>query len=65
MELEDAVDMFGKSLQYEKHNRELRARAIYWRGEAYYRLGKFEEARADYVTFYGHPGSLILNENTL
>ncbi len=65
MELEDAVDMFGKSLQYEKHNRELRARAIYWRGEAYYRLGKFEEARADYVTFMGIPGSLILNENTL
>ena len=57
MELEDAVDMFGKSLQYEKHNRELRARAIYWRGEAYYRLGKFEEARADYVTFMGIPGS--------
>ena len=65
MELEDAVDMFGKSLQYEKYNRQLRARAFYWRGEAYYRLGRYEEARSDYATFLGIPGSMILSENAL
>jgi len=52
MEIEEAIDMFGKSLQYEKYNRQLRAKAIYWRGEAHYRLGEYEEARADYVTFW-------------
>lgn len=65
LELWDAVDMFGKSLQYEKYNRQLRARAIYWRGEAYYRLGKLEEAREDYVTFLGIPGSMGLEENSM
>jgi TolA-binding protein len=63
--LEGAVDMFNKSLQYEKYNRQLRARAIYWRGEAYYRLGRYEEARKDYVTFMGIPGSLNLNESSM
>lgn len=65
MEIEEAIDMFGKSLQYEKYNRQLRARAIYWRGEAYYRLGEYEKAREDYVTFLGIPGSMILEENTM
>ncbi|HBE43627.1 MAG TPA: hypothetical protein DDW27_21015 [Bacteroidales bacterium] len=65
MELEEAVVMFGKSLQYEKYNRQLRARAIYWRGEAFYRLGKYEEAKTDYITFLGIPGSMILSENLM
>jgi len=65
MELEDAVEMFDKSLQYEKYNRQLRARAIYWRGEAFYRLGKYEEARTDYITFLGIPGSMVLSENSM
>jgi len=63
LELEEAIDMFGKSLQFEKYNRQLRARAVYWRGEAYYRLGRYEEAKTDYVTFMGIPGSLILEES--
>jgi tetratricopeptide (TPR) repeat protein len=63
--LEGAVDMFNKSLQYEKYNRQLRARAIYWRGEAYYRLGRYEEAGKDYVTFLGIPGSLNLDESSM
>ena len=39
MEIEASIDMFDKSLKYEKYNMSVRARAIYWRGEAYYRLG--------------------------
>ena len=34
MEIEASIDMFDKSLKYEKYNRQFRARAIYWRGEA-------------------------------
>jgi tetratricopeptide (TPR) repeat protein len=65
MEMEAAADMFDKSLKYERYNRQMRARAVYWRGEAYYRLGMYENAKADYTTFLGIPGSMLLNENAL
>jgi TolA-binding protein len=62
MEIEASIDMFDKSLKYEKYNRPIRARAIYWRGEAYYRLGDYEKSRADYEMFMGIPGSMLLSE---
>ena len=65
MELEAAIDMFDKSLKYEKYNRQLRARAIYWKGEAYYRLGRYEEAKDAYTNFMGIPGSMSLTEYNL
>ena len=65
MELEAAIDMFDKSLKFEKYDRQVRARAIYWKGEAYYRLGRFEEAKAAYTNFLGIPGSMALSEYNL
>jgi tetratricopeptide (TPR) repeat protein len=65
MELQPAIDMFDKSLKYEKYSRPLRARAIYWRGEAWYRLGIFDNAIADYQQFMGIPGSMQLKEYNL
>jgi TolA-binding protein len=65
MELEPSIGMFEKSLKYEKYNRQLRSRAVYWKGEASYRLGRYEEAKNDYVTFLGIPGSSALGENSL
>jgi TolA-binding protein len=65
MELDASIGMFDKSLKYEKYNRQLRSRAIYWRGEASYRLGKYEDAKADYTTFLGIPGSSASGENNL
>jgi len=65
MELEPAIGMFEKSLKYEKYNRQLRSRAVYWKGEASYRLGRYEEAKADYITYLGIPGSSNLGENSL
>jgi len=62
MELENSVDMFDRSLKYEKYNRNLRARAIYWRGEAWYRLANYEKAQADYTEFMSVPGSMLLSE---
>ncbi len=62
LELEASIDMFDKSLKYEKYNRTLRARAIYWSGEAWYRLGNYENAKADYDEFMGIPGSMLLGE---
>jgi TolA-binding protein len=65
MEIEASIDMFDKSLKYEKYNRQIRARAIYWRGEAWYRLGQYENAIADYQEFMGIPGSMMLSEYNL
>jgi tetratricopeptide (TPR) repeat protein len=65
MEIEASINMFDKSLKYEKYNRTVRARAIYWRGEAWYRLGQFNKAITDYEEFMGIPGSLLLAEYVL
>ncbi len=65
MEIEASVDMFDKSLKYQKYNMSIRSRAIYWRGEAYYRLGQYDKARDDYEEFLGLPGSMQLGEARL
>ncbi len=65
LEFEAATDMFDKSLKYEKYNRNLRARAIYWRGEAWYRMGQYEKAIDDYEMFMGIPGAMMLPEYKL
>ena len=65
LEIEASIDMFDKSLKYEKYDRILRARAIYWRGEAWYRLAQYEKAKNDYELFMGIPGSRQLGEYNL
>lgn len=65
MQMTDAINMFEKSLEYGKYNRQIRARAIYWRGEAWYRLAQYGNAISDYQTFMGIPGSMLLDENNL
>jgi TolA-binding protein len=65
MEMQASADMFDKSLKYEKYDRSLRARAIYWRAEANYRLGQFDNAIAGYQEFMGIPGSMLLQEYSL
>jgi TolA-binding protein len=65
MELEASINMFDKSLKYERYNRQLKARAVYWRGEANYRLGNLENAKADFTEFMAIPGSALLSESQL
>jgi TolA-binding protein len=65
LEIEASIDMFDKSLKYEKYNMQIRARAIYWRGEANYRLGRYDMAKDDYSLFLGLPGSTLLSEYNL
>lgn len=65
LEIEQSADMFDKSLKYQKYNTSIRARAIYWRGEANYRLGRYESARDDYEMFMGLPGAMQLSEARL
>ena len=65
MQIEESISMFDKSLQYERHNRELKARAVYWRAEAEYRTGQYEAARNGYTAFMGLPGAMSLPEASL
>jgi TolA-binding protein len=65
LELEVASDMFDKSLKYGSYNTGLRARAVYWKSEALYRLGKYDDAKAGYTEFIGIPGSSKLSEYSL
>jgi TolA-binding protein len=65
LEIEASIAMFDKSLKYEKYNRSLRARAIYWRGEGWYRLAHYDKAKDDYILFMGIPGSVNLEENAM
>jgi TolA-binding protein len=65
LEFEASVTMFDKSLKYEKYNMQIRARSVYWRGEANYRLGHYDLAKADYELFMGLPGSTQLSEYNL
>ena len=65
LELEGSIGMFDKSLKFEKYNSQIRARAIYWRGEANYRLGHYDLAKEDYELFMGLPGSTLLSEYSL
>jgi len=65
VQIEASADMFDKSLKYGKYNRTIRARAIYWRGEAWYRLGQYDKAIAAYEEFMSIPGSMSLSEYNL
>jgi TolA-binding protein len=65
LDFETSVAMFDKSLKYEKYNLQIRARAVYWRGEANYRLGHYDLAKEDYEQFMGLPGAHLLNEYAL
>ena len=65
IEIEASIDMFDKSLKYEKYNRSIRSRAIYWKGEALYRLGQYDKAIGAYEEFMGIPGSMSLSEYNL
>jgi len=61
----DAVSLFDKSLMYKEKNPELHARAIYWRGESNYRLGKNEAAVVDWETFRKLPAASSMDEYDL
>jgi len=62
LQFEAAIDVLDRSLKYAKHNREIRARSIYWRGESYYRLGDYDRAVADYQEYMGIPGASATDE---
>jgi len=65
LDLNAAVGMFDKSLQYGQYDRSLRARAHYWKGESLYRLNETDRAMEEYQAFMGIPGSSTLDEHNM
>ncbi len=59
---QEAMATFTKSLMYKEMNPELRARALYWRGESNYRLGKADAAAGDWEAFRQLPAAKTLPE---
>lgn len=57
LKFDEAIDHFDLSLEYGAFDVTTKARAYYWRGEAYYRLNEFEMAYDDYQEFIALPGA--------
>lgn len=64
-EYEQAVNYFTQSTEDGKYNRQTEASAIFWRGEAHYRLKNFDKSSADYHTFVNSVGARTCDEFNL
>ncbi|WP_461643726.1 tetratricopeptide repeat protein [Labilibaculum euxinus] len=52
-----AIESFNAALQYKIYNSQIAAECIYWKAEAYYRMGEFAKATTLYNEFLLSPGS--------
>lgn len=57
-----AIDYFDISLQNGSYSRELNARALYWKAEALFRIGDYNNSVAAYNQFLVTPGAFSLAE---
>ena len=57
-----AIDFFNMSLDNGSHSRELKARALYWKAEALYRVSDYNSSVATYTEFLRTPGAFSLPE---
>ncbi len=57
-----AIDYFNLSLDNGSYNRELNARALYWKAEALYRVGDYSSSIDMYTEFLRTPGAFSLPE---
>ena len=49
--MEKAIDYFNQTIAMGSYDSQIRADAYFWRGESYYRLGRFSNAIADFDTY--------------
>ncbi len=55
----DAVSLFNKAIGF-NYDRSIRAEALYWKGESYYRLAVYDSSAACYDMFVKYPPSADL-----
>ncbi len=65
LRFEDAIRVFDVSLENAQFNAAIAAQAYYWKAEAHFRLGRFEEAVRNYNRFLLSPGAFELEEYTI
>lgn len=65
LDYEEAVKHFDKSLNNSEHNKTIKALSYYWRGEAYYKLARFNDAISSYNDFLLTDGAFELQEYVL
>jgi len=53
----DAVGVFNKSVKF-PYDKTIRAQALFWRGEAYYRMSNLDSALISYTAFLQSPGAI-------
>ncbi|SHF30185.1 Tetratricopeptide repeat-containing protein [Mariniphaga anaerophila] len=57
-----AIDHFNLSIQNGSYDRELNARALYWKAEALYRVGEYQSSAENYSQFLRTAGAFSLPE---
>jgi tetratricopeptide (TPR) repeat protein len=57
-----AIELFSKSLDNSSFNPGYKAQALYWKAEANYRLGQFQNAIDGFTAFQASPGAFSLPE---
>ncbi len=62
LRFEDAIKVFDVSLQNAQFNPEIAAQTYYWKGEALYRLSRYDEAIQNYNRLLLSPGAFELEE---
>ncbi|MDQ3048064.1 MAG: tetratricopeptide repeat protein [Bacteroidota bacterium] len=57
----EAIKLFDKAVTY-KFDKNISASAVYWKGEAYFRMEKYAEAIENYIDYTAEPGSISKSE---
>ena len=65
LEYDKAIDMFNAAIKNDFYDKNITALSYFWRGDAKYRLDKFEEAIDDYKVFVTSTGAIGKEEYPL
>jgi TolA-binding protein len=61
----EAISMLNNSVKYGVFDNKLKSLSVFWKAEAYYRLGNYSDAIAGYRKFIEEPGVYQLSEYSL
>ncbi len=65
LDFEQAIINFDKSLNNAKYNQLYKAQSIFWKGESYYRLNRYDDAQLQFNKFLLTPGAFGSKEFNL